>query len=167
MDHAIPHFPDELALGYIRGIDKATGRQVREQLTGCAFLAPQDLARLLLLQGMRPKEVSGLAKRDVNVERGQLQVVEGQTAAACRTLDLMTESRRILAARMAGDSAWLFPSKRNPGRHIMRLNSAHDRLCQQAREQTGSSSTLCSTISGIRGQRGGQRRCRVALTWRV
>ena len=92
-----------------------------------------DLGRLLLLQGMRPEEVLGLAKRDVNVERGQLQVVEGKTAAARRTLDLMTESRRILAARMAGNSAWVFPSKRNPGKHIIRLNSAHDRLCQQAR----------------------------------
>jgi len=58
---------------------------------------------------------------------------EGKTAAARRTLDLMTESRRILAARMVGDSAWVFPSKRNPGKHITRLKSAHDRLCRQAR----------------------------------
>jgi integrase len=92
-----------------------------------------DLGRLLLLQGMRPEEVLALAKRNVDVERGQLQVIEGKTAAARRALDLMTESRRILAARMEGDSAWIFPSKRNPGNHITRLNSAHDRLCQQAR----------------------------------
>jgi hypothetical protein len=57
-----------------------------------------------------------MAAVGLNVERGQLQVVEGKTAAARRTLDLMTESRRILAARMGGDSAWVFPSKRNPGK---------------------------------------------------
>ena len=92
-----------------------------------------DLGRLLLLQGMRPEEVLALAKRDVDVGRGQLHVVEGKSAAARRTLDLMTESRRLLAVRMAGDSVWVFPSKRNPGKHITRLNSAHDRLCRQAR----------------------------------
>lgn len=92
-----------------------------------------DLGRLLLLQGMRPEEILALAKRDVNVEHGQLHVVEGKTPAARRTLDLMTESKRILAARMPGESVWIFPSKRNPGKHITRLNSAHDRLCQRAR----------------------------------
>src|SRR5215469_2705502 len=92
-----------------------------------------DLGRLILLQGMRPEEVTALANCDVNLERGQLQVVQGKTPAARRTLNLTTESRRILEARMAGDSPWVFPSKRHPGTHISRLNSAHDRLCQQAK----------------------------------
>ena len=34
---------------------------------------------------------------------------------------------------MAGDSPWIFPSKRNPGKHVGRLNSAHDRLCEEAK----------------------------------
>ena len=38
MDHSIPHVPDELELGYIRGIDNATGRQVGEQLIATARL---------------------------------------------------------------------------------------------------------------------------------
>jgi integrase len=33
---------------------------------------------------------------------------------------------------MCGNSLWLFPSPRNPGHHITRLNSAHDRLCEKA-----------------------------------
>ena len=30
---------------------------------------------------------------------------------------------------MAGDSKWVFPSSRNPGHRITRLNGAHDRVC--------------------------------------
>jgi integrase len=92
-----------------------------------------DLGRLIILQGTRPEEVTSLAKCDVDLDLGQLQVVRGKTPAARRTLTLTTESRRILAARMEGDSPWVFPAKRNPGRHITRLNSAHDRLCHRAK----------------------------------
>jgi integrase len=92
-----------------------------------------DLGRLIILQGMRPEEVTSLAKCDVDLDLGQLQVVQGKTPAARRTLTLTTESRRVLAARMEGDSPWVFPAKRNPGRHVTRLNSAHDRVCQRAK----------------------------------
>jgi hypothetical protein len=34
-----------------------------------------------------------------------------------------------LARRMLGGSKWIFPSSRNPGQHVMRLNGAHDRVC--------------------------------------
>jgi len=87
---------------------------------------------LILLQGLRPEEVTSLAKRDVDLDRGQLQIVQGKTPAARRTLTLTTESRRILAARMEGDSSWVFPAKRNPEKHVDRLNNAHDRLCRLA-----------------------------------
>jgi len=93
-----------------------------------------DIGRLILNQGMRPDEVTSLRKKDVNLECGQLCVRRGKSPAARRTLDLTTESRSILAARMAGDSAWIFPSKRNPGEHITRVNGAHDRLCKKALE---------------------------------
>ena len=38
----------------------------------------------------------------------------GKSPAARRTLDLTSESRVILARRMAGNSKWIFPSSRNP-----------------------------------------------------
>ena len=97
-----------------------------------------------LIEIAPPYKISGSCRKDRGAHHSMKPVAqqhefaarrqfEGKTAAARRTLDLMTESRRILAARMVGDSAWVFPSKRNPGKHITRLNSAHDRLCRQAR----------------------------------
>lgn len=91
-----------------------------------------DVACLILNQGMRPEEVTVLAKVNVNLKQGQLQITRGKSTASRRTLDLTTESRRILSRRMRGGSQWVFPSKRNPGRHIGRLNSTHDRLVRNA-----------------------------------
>ena len=88
-----------------------------------------DLGRLILNQGMRPDEVTCLRKADVDLDRGQLRITGGKSPAARRTLDLTSESRTILAQRMAGDSKWIFPSSRNPGQHITRVNGAHDRVC--------------------------------------
>jgi integrase len=88
-----------------------------------------DLGRLILNQGMRPDEVTSLRKADVDLDRGQLKITGGKSPAARRTLDLTSESRAILARRMSGDSKWIFPSSRNPGQHITRLNGAHDRVC--------------------------------------
>ena len=91
-----------------------------------------DAAKLILLQGMRPEEVVQLAKSNISLERTELRVTSGKTPAARRTLNLTSESKQILAARMGGDSPWIFPSKRHPGTHIGRLNSAHDRVCNDA-----------------------------------
>jgi integrase len=33
---------------------------------------------------------------------------------------------------MPGDSKWIFPSSRNPGQHITRVNGAYDRVCAEA-----------------------------------
>ena len=93
-----------------------------------------DLGRLILNQGMRPDEVMCLRRDDIDLERGQLHIRQGKSTAARRTLDLTSESRRILAGRMAGESPWMFPSPRNPGQHLTRLNGAHDRLCAKALE---------------------------------
>ena len=94
--------------------------------------ALNDLGRLILNQGMRPDEVTCLHKADVDLDRGQLRIKGGKSPAARRTLDLTTASRAILAQRMASDSKWIFPSSRNPGQHIMRVNGAHDRICAAA-----------------------------------
>lgn len=91
-----------------------------------------DLGRLILNQGMRPEEVTSLPKSDIEIDRGQLKIARGKSAAARRTLYLTTESRQIIARRLKGDSPWLFPSSRIPGKPIARLNSAHDAVCKQA-----------------------------------
>lgn len=106
-----------------------------------------DLARLMRNQGMRPEEVVELMKVDVDLERGTLFVRSGKTPAARRTLDLTSESRSILARRIsptvppkatkkvrqriqrALSSQWVFPSAKCPGKHLQRLNRAHDAVC--------------------------------------
>ena len=88
----------------------------------------------MLNQGMRPEEVLALPRTDVDLAAGQLRINKGKTKAARRTLDLTRESRSILARRLQTDSKWLFPSPKKPGRHIFRLNSAHDRLCEKSEE---------------------------------
>src|SRR5208282_1124987 len=93
-----------------------------------------DLGRLMLNQGMRPEEVVALARTDIDLAAGQLHVGKGKTKAARRTLDLTSESRNILARRLQRDSKWVFPSPKKPGRHISRMNSAHDRLCEKSEE---------------------------------
>ena len=134
-----------------------------------------DLGRLMLNQGMRPDEVSSLAKADVDLEHQKVQIPKGKSRAARRKLDLTAESCQILAARLAGDvsaleheraaivsapctdlkadeiakkrklanidkaiavakSPWVFPSRRNPRRHVSRVNNAYDRLCEKALE---------------------------------
>jgi integrase len=91
-----------------------------------------DLAQLILNQGMRPDEVFNLRREDVDLERGQLSIRSGKSPAARRGLDLTSQSRLILSRRLEGKSPWMFPSKRNPGMRLTRLNGAHDRLCAKA-----------------------------------
>lgn len=88
-----------------------------------------DLGRLIIQQGLRPDEVVCLRKQDVDLDRRQLRLGEGKSAAARRTLDLTSESLRILAGRMDGDSPWIFPAPRKGhGEHIARLNNQHDKV---------------------------------------
>jgi integrase len=61
-----------------------------------------------------------------------MYIRRGKSCAARRKLDLTAENCRILAERMAGNPQWIFPSSRNPGQHIARMNNAHDRLCEVA-----------------------------------
>jgi integrase len=91
-----------------------------------------DVGRLMINQGMRPEEVTSLAKANVDFESGTIYVARGKTKAARRHLNMTTESRQILDRRMAGQSKWIFPSKKKPGAHICRINSAHDRIIAEA-----------------------------------
>jgi integrase len=94
----------------------------------------------MLNQGMRPDEVLSLAKTDVDLERKQLHIRAGKSPAARRTLDLTAESCSILGRRIEkGISPWIFPShvdpkKGVPPKHVPRLNSAHDRLCEASKK---------------------------------
>ncbi len=91
-----------------------------------------DVGRLMLNQGMRPEEVTVLAKEDIDLDRGVIHIRKGKSIASKRTLDMTSESRQILEKRMAGDSPWIFPSTRKPGCHIGRINSAHDSIVREA-----------------------------------
>jgi integrase len=88
-----------------------------------------DLARLLRNQGMRPEEVISLRRTDIDFDRGQLQIQTGKTKAARRTLDLTAESLSILGRRCQKASIWVFPSDRKSGKHLVRMNGAHDSAC--------------------------------------
>jgi len=92
-----------------------------------------DLARLIRNQGMRPEEVISLRKTDIDLDRGQLHIRTGKTKAARRTLDLTAESRSILAARCQKPSIWIFPSDRKTGKHLVRMNGAHDSACSESK----------------------------------
>jgi integrase len=90
-----------------------------------------DLARLIRNQGIRPEEVVSLRKEDIDLVRCQLMVRSGKTKAARRTLNLTAESLSILARRCQGPSDWIFPSDRKSGKHILRMNGAHDTACAE------------------------------------
>jgi integrase len=94
-----------------------------------------DIGRLMINQGVRPEEAAALAKVDVNLKRRQVLIRKSKSAASERTLDLTTESCKILASRMKGTSPWIFPSDRKSGCHIGRINSAHDALVAQAEKE--------------------------------
>jgi integrase len=94
-----------------------------------------DLAQLMRNQGMRPEEVLSLRKQDVDLERRQLKIRSGKSKAAQRTLDLTSESLAIVASRWHHPSVWVFPSDRISGGHLVRMNSAHDRICREKKGQ--------------------------------
>jgi site-specific recombinase XerD len=100
-----------------------------------SFLDLHDVGRLMINQGMRPEEITTLAKKHIHLEAGKIHITRGKSRAAKRLLDMTTESRQILELRMAGSSPWIFPSSRKRGSHIGRINSAHDRLVASARKE--------------------------------
>ena len=80
-----------------------------------------DLGRLMILQGCRPEELMALRKEHVDIEARRVKIAGGKTRAARRTLDLCNESVELIAARMGGESQWVFPSDRRAGRPIGKL----------------------------------------------
>jgi integrase len=94
-----------------------------------------DVALLMINQGLRPEEATSLRKEDIDFDKRTIFVSNGKTKAARRQLDMTTESRDALKARMAGSSAWIFPSRRNAGSHVGPVNSAHSRVVGQAEKE--------------------------------
>jgi site-specific recombinase XerD len=99
----------------------------------CELLGYQDLAdlgRIILDQGMRPEEVMSLPRTALDLVKGRVHVFSGKTKAAKRTLKLKPAARDILVRRYTeyADGKWLFPSPKKPGRHLVKLNNAHDKV---------------------------------------
>lgn len=90
-----------------------------------------DLGRLILLQGCRPEEILCMRSSDVDFERNVMKVA-GKTRAGRRELEMTSETAAIFRRRIQAAEKWLFPSPRNPGRHIVKLNNAHIQACLDA-----------------------------------
>jgi len=90
-----------------------------------------DVGRLILLQGNRPEEIYNLLRADVDLEKGKFWVRKGKSRAARRELQLLPESRDILARRLSKpDSPWVFPSPKRAGQPITKLNGSHEKVLQ-------------------------------------
>lgn len=94
----------------------------------------KDLHCLMLLQGCRPEELRHLRRTDVDLEHCRFHVY-GKSAAAGRWLKMRDESREILARRFASAAAagWLFPSHKNPGKHIGPHQRLHETVVDRAK----------------------------------
>ena len=91
-----------------------------------------DLAVLMLEQGARPEEILALRKDDYDAAAGTVRIRGGKTRAARRGLDLTERAKEIMERRAALDGDWIFPSRRYPGKHLTKLQNAHDRVCIEA-----------------------------------
>ncbi len=89
-----------------------------------------SVARIILLQGMRPEEVMRIRKQDVDLEKGALRIEFGKTRSARRVLKLTQEARSILAGLMNSHGPWVFPSPKKKGAHIAKLNCPHGRVLE-------------------------------------
>ena len=96
----------------------------------------------MILQGCRPEELMALRKEHVDIEQRRMKIAGGKTRSARRVLDLGEESLELLAARTEGESPWLFPSDRRPGRR-----SVNCMIWFAAKPVFPSSSTICATHS--------------------
>lgn len=85
-----------------------------------------DIAVIILRTAMRPGEVYALKKSHVNLREGSLQILEGKTKAARRTLYFGEDVKRILQTRMETiDSEYLFPHESDPSRPMVKVNNGH------------------------------------------
>lgn len=92
----------------------------------------QDLVTLMLNQGCRPEELRALPQSDVDFERSYLTVRRGKSDAARRSLLLTAASREVLTRRLQSPGRWVFPSAKNPGKHIGQAQRLHAAVLKEA-----------------------------------
>jgi integrase len=93
-----------------------------------------DVGRLIINQGMRPDEVSHLAKVDIDLPSRLIHVRNGKSSAAKRSVPMTSESKEILEQRVRANSNWIFPSPRDSSKPIGKINSTHNRVLARARK---------------------------------
>jgi integrase len=91
-----------------------------------------DLATLMLNQGCRPEELRSLQQSDVDLELRHLTIRKGKSDAARRRLLLTTASRDVLKERLQAPGRWVFPSAKNPGKHIGQHQRLHAAALKKA-----------------------------------
>jgi len=107
-------------------------RQRNRKREAASYRDLHDVGRLMLLQGCRPEELRALEQEaDVDLEASKLRIRHGKSKAAKRILRLMTESREILAQRLQRAGRWVFPSPKNPGKHIASHQRAHEAVLKE------------------------------------
>jgi hypothetical protein len=81
----------------------------------------------MLNQEARPEEILAARKEHFDAALKTLFMAGGKTRAARRTLNLHAESAYTLERRSQLPGPWLFPSDRNAGMHLTKLQCTHDR----------------------------------------
>jgi integrase len=112
-------------------LEKAAAKRTA-QVQGLQDL--RDLHRLMVLQGCRPEELRQMRPADVDLEHNRFHVY-GKSGAADRWLKMREESRGIFARRLASapTGGWLFPSHKNPGKHIGPHQRLHETVVKRAK----------------------------------
>ncbi len=95
-------------------LHRTLNRHDREASHGLTRRQQIDIIRLLLLTGCRKSEIVRLRKQEVSGDC--LHLVDSKTGP--RTVYLNAEARAIIDRRMSGNSAFLFPSPRDPERPL-------------------------------------------------
>jgi len=127
----IPTAKDAVRIHVINETEEAAYFDVATRLRNWDL---RDVAKIMILQGARPSEVVAARKEDLDPGSSTWNIPDSKTRAGRRTLKLVPESREILGARWLrpDGSPWLFPRLEDPGRHLPRMNDAHDRVVKAA-----------------------------------
>lgn len=116
-------------------VQRRRGRRVliapHKRTTARDYQDLYDLGRLMIQQGCRPEELRELERDAVDLEAGAFEIRRGKSRAARRTLPMTAESREILARRLQTPGQWVFPSRRNPSRHIGNAQRPHKTILKE------------------------------------
>lgn len=94
----------------------------------------KDAAILMLETGMRPEEVYRIKIENIHVDRAYLFNPYGKTKAAKRKIHLNKTALEVIVRRMGEvDSPYLFPSRDNPQKPVLKLNNAHYRALKRSK----------------------------------